>query len=340
MRAAGPRVAVCVGRFAPLQHRHCQIIQAQLLRQDLVIVLCTGSTQARDVGNPWALSQRLASLRAAVPDPRVVIVALGDCWYDDPRWAAAVTTTVTAACEQAGFSAHAAQITVVGTERAGPDYYASLFLNWSASAAVATHFEPQLAESLLLAPAAARAALLNLHCPPAAHSGINEGLAGQVGLELAAEGAFVVDYRRAWANAPYPPVFVTVDALVCYHDQVLLVRRGRRPGLGLLALPGGFLDPGEALAAAAVRELREETGLQVPPHAAGTGRVFDHPLRSRRGRTITHLFDFDLSVLPAAPAVLGADDAALALWLPRASLRAEDFFEDHYAILQVMLGLP
>lgn len=45
--------------------------------------------------------------------------------------------------------------------------------------------------------------------------------------------------------------------------RVLLVERGRPPGVGLWTVPGGKLEPAEALAAAVAREVREETGLVV-----------------------------------------------------------------------------
>lgn len=47
--------------------------------------------------------------------------------------------------------------------------------------------------------------------------------------------------------------------------RLLLVRRSRAPGLGLLGIPGGFVDPGESAETAARRELREELRLELPP---------------------------------------------------------------------------
>ncbi|CAN5734311.1 NUDIX hydrolase [soil metagenome] len=62
--------------------------------------------------------------------------------------------------------------------------------------------------------------------------------------------------------APDPPV-PGVGVAVVSDGRLLLVRRGREPGLGLWAVPGGKVERGERLIDAARREAREETGLEV-----------------------------------------------------------------------------
>ena len=63
--------------------------------------------------------------------------------------------------------------------------------------------------------------------------------------------------------------------------------------------------------------------------------VFDHPDRSLRGRTITHVFVFHLPG-DALPAVQGGDDAAAARWVPVSELAAMEsqMFEDHFHVLR------
>ena len=56
---------------------------------------------------------------------------------------------------------------------------------------------------------------------------------------------------------------VTATAVVEREGNVLLVRRGTEPGMGLWSLPGGYVDRGEVVERAAEREVMEETGLTV-----------------------------------------------------------------------------
>lgn len=56
---------------------------------------------------------------------------------------------------------------------------------------------------------------------------------------------------------------VAASTVVEREGEVLLVRRGVEPGLGLWSLPGGYVDRGEVVERAAEREVAEETGLTV-----------------------------------------------------------------------------
>ena len=58
-------------------------------------------------------------------------------------------------------------------------------------------------------------------------------------------------------------VELAVGAVVLHHDHVLLVRRSNPPDAGRWSFPGGRVEPGERMADAAAREVREETSLDV-----------------------------------------------------------------------------
>jgi bifunctional NMN adenylyltransferase/nudix hydrolase len=180
--------------------------------------------------------------------------------------------------------------------------------------------------------------------PPAVYAFLREFAQSEAFAALVREYRFIGAYRRQFSVLPYPPVFVTVDAVVVHSGHILLVKRGAEPGRGLWALPGGFIGQDEFLLDACIRELREETRLKLPePVLRGSikgQRVFDRPDRSQRGRTITHAYYFEF---PSGelPPVKGGDDAAKARWVPLAEFYEMEgsMYEDHYAIATTFLGV-
>lgn len=99
-----------------------------------------------------------------------------------------------------------------------------------------------------------------------------------------------------------------VGAVVVDQDRLLLVRRGRGPAQGEWALPGGRVEPGETLAEAVTRELREETALE-----GLCGPLLDWSERIDGDEHWVILL-FELTLLGAAQPTAG-DDAAEAAWV-------------------------
>ncbi len=123
--------------------------------------------------------------------------------------------------------------------------------------------------------------------------------------------------------APYRLPASTVDVVVEVVGGVVLVERAHEP-LGW-ALPGGFVDYDEVVADAAVREVREETGLAVTLTAL-LG-VYSDPKRDPRKHTISTVF-----VGRAEGTPVGADDARSARVFPLDALPPALCF-DHALIL-------
>jgi 8-oxo-dGTP diphosphatase len=116
----------------------------------------------------------------------------------------------------------------------------------------------------------------------------------------------------------------TVDVVIVLpEDRVVLVRR-KNPPPGW-ALPGGFVDTGESLEAAAVREAKEETGLSV--RLEELLYVYSDPRRDPRRHTVSAVY---LGRANGDPA--GGDDAAEARAFPWTALPAPLAF-DHADIL-------
>ncbi|MBS2213345.1 NUDIX hydrolase [Carboxylicivirga mesophila] len=109
----------------------------------------------------------------------------------------------------------------------------------------------------------------------------------------------------------YPRPAVTTDVVLLAKQtrQLLLIQRGNEPYKGLWALPGGFVDMDEELSDAALRELKEETGIDTI--AIEQFKTYGGINRDPRHRTISVVYT---AVTEHPLLAQGMDDAADARW--------------------------
>lgn len=336
--------AVCIGRFQLFHDAQLALLRAALSLAPRVAVLVGSARQARSPRNPFTYDERVETMRLALTEEergRVTFVAVRDV-YDQQRWVRDVRETM----ERLTGSPNT-RVVLVGHRKDPTGEYLNDFPGWPLhDVGRQGEVHGKALRAVLYASPTVEASLAALasQVPPSTLEFLRSWAQLPFLAKLREEWAELAEEHDKWAGSPYPPVFVTVDAVVRVADQVLLIRRGRAPGKGLLAVPGGFIEQRETAYQSAVRELQEETGFELLPsemeHALKAQRVFDHPDRSQRGRVITHAFYFDLGQR-MLPEIAGSDDAAEARWVPIAELPSmeEEFHDDHFHILDAFLGL-
>jgi 8-oxo-dGTP diphosphatase len=97
------------------------------------------------------------------------------------------------------------------------------------------------------------------------------------------------------------------------QGRLLMIQRGHDPGAGLWSIPGGRIEPGETDPQALVRELLEETNLQVK-----VGRLIGRVQRPGLGGAVIDIRDYAATVTGGT--LRAGDDAADARWVTAAEL--------------------
>lgn len=343
-------LAVYIGRFQPFHNGHLALLKQALNTAEHVVVVIGSANQARTPKNPFTWAERRDMIKWALSDAeraRISCLPVRD-HYDDARWVQAVRQGVEQLMIER-VSTSKPSIALVGHFKDATSNYLRHFEGWAlcsverANPVDAAHIRDALFGSAGHGLDATLSALSSV-APQATLDFLRAWVATPFFAALHKEWLALRRYKEAWSSAPYPPVFVTVDTVVQCAGKILLIKRGQPPGVGLYAVPGGFIEQRETAYQSAVRELREETRLSLPEstmRAALKGSaVFDHPDRSQRGRTITHAFYFDLGER-SLPEIEADDDAQSAQWIPIEQLcEIEDqFHDDHFHMLDHFLGL-
>ncbi len=135
--------------------------------------------------------------------------------------------------------------------------------------------------------------------------------------------------KRDYPDRP----FVGVGTVVLRGDKVLLVRRAKPPSQGHWSIPGGAQHIGESVAEAALREVREETGLDVD--LVEQIAVIDSIRRDEAGWVLFHYTLIDFVALWRSGEPVAGDDASEVIWAPIARIGDYGMWDETERIIRL-----
>lgn len=349
---------VYIGRFQPFHVGHRRVVELALEKTSHLLVLVGSAYQTRTIKNPFTFQERSEMILSSL-DPqhisKITIRALRDAPYNENAWLQEVQRQVNMLLESRAHTnatngilraLSEMKVGIIGYEKDDSSYYLKAFPQWDfidVGCEYNDAVDATTIREIWLTKKSPRFVEGALHT--SVRKFIFEDFPKKEFERLCREQEHITNYKKQWANTPYPVQFNTVDAVVVQSGHILMVKRRSAPGENLWALPGGFINQNETIKQAVFRELKEETKIKVPDSALKgiiercPRQVFDAPNRSLRGRTITHAF---LIELPPGelPKVRGSDDAAKARWIPLSQFdKMEDqCFEDHHYIVSYFIG--
>ncbi|MDR3001067.1 MAG: bifunctional nicotinamide-nucleotide adenylyltransferase/Nudix hydroxylase [Fibromonadaceae bacterium] len=344
---------VYIGRFQPPHNGHFATIRKALTLTEKLLIFVGSHEACRSLRNPFTTAERLEMLKISLTQnelKKITFIPIHDSNYNHQEWVQEVKKLSTTSLRlfssemQSGKGVLNSQLSthigIIGHKKDSTSYYLDLFPEWE-------FVEMPLLENVSSTEIRNKWFGETLTEQDKIPQAVYSYLKNKEGDEWAKiqkdEYRLVEEYKQEWSSTPYPPIFVAGDALVICKKHILLIRRGAFPGKGMLAMAGGFLDSNESLKHCAIRELIEETGIELSykelEKSIKDYQVFDDPNREPRGRMISHTFLFDLQLLEL-PKLKAADDASEALWIPLEDLdkMRSQFGGDHYRIIKKVLS--
>jgi bifunctional NMN adenylyltransferase/nudix hydrolase len=349
-------VANFIGRLRPVTNAHIEIIRIAMEEARYVHVNVGSCFQPRTERSPFTYDEVVSMVRGAFApneQERILFSPVMDSPYNNTKWQTNVRNAMQSALTTVDVNPSNAKIALVGHRKDfGTSFYLDMFPEWG-SIGVDNLFENLSATTM-------RDHLFENHgwddtyrdfVPASTNAFLRDFVRTDACQQLFAEVDYYRDYRNAHAEAEeliakklkYKTKIKhqTVDSLVVQSGHVLLIERKNLPGRNLWAIPGGFLDDGEWLEDAMLRELKEETRIAIPPAVLRGGirakMRADYPYRSARGRVISEVFLIKLEDGPL-PKVKGRSDAKVAKWVPISEIRPENMFEDHFFVIEHLLN--
>ena len=349
------KVAVFVGRFQPVALAHQEIIEKAKKEFDELVVIIGSDGATCSLRNPFSTEIRRKMLESVGVKPENIL-SIRDSYYNFNWWVQSIYELVEK-WRKINIG-NGVEISIIGHYKDIDSYWLNAFPKWKffdsgklenniGATIVRFGFFNKLKDAEPFTHDYYKIKNFSQEIPNKIYEMLKEWKDDNIKTwnTLNEEMKFVTNYKKKWEDAPYPPIFTTVDSLIEYNDHTLLIKRGKLPGKGLFALPGGFLEPNEKILDGAFRELYEETNIKLDTkylkQMLRKVKVFDDIHRDERGRIITHLHHFDCycTKIGIFPEITAGDDANEVMWYPIKKLNkiSNQFYSDHFKIIMNIL---
>lgn len=354
--------AVFICRAQIPHYGHIENIKVGLTKAKRLIVCLGSSHRAKTFANPFSWIERkdllieamveefiekpesqrgwsdypLFQLTAAELSQRVEFLPVRDFKYSNPKWQRKLTRQLV----ENGVE-HNKNTLLVGHEKDDTSFYLKMFPQWSKQLVgnIKNLDSTKFREEFFL-----NGKIVSSGVSERVIQKLNEYKDTHFYFDIQKQETSDRNYRAERQSLRHHVIDVTADPVVTKAGHILLIKRGKFPGKGLWALPGGHVEFMEEPFEAAVRELKEETNIGVPKStikdSLKSEKPFTHPKRDSKGRVITFAYHFDLGQTGELPEVEGKDDAIEAKWVPMGELYTIEhlMFADHWDIIHELLS--
>lgn len=320
------KLGLVIGRFQPLHNGHVAIIQKAIEENDKVLVLVGSENKLADYKNPFGSEVRIHLIKEHFGD-QVIIKGIND-YPSDFEWIEDVVSRVNTIQEDPS------KVCLYTSEK-DSEYYATNFLYdldvQSSEGLSATRVREFMYKNVV-----------HTQVPEVSADFLTEFI-GSSEWERLRDEFMLCTISKDEANEAHAfsnPIEPVVHAMVIQSDKVLLVKRRGVRGKGQLALPGGFLDKGETTRAGALRELHEETGLDLlnQARAAEVAHVVTENMNGLSTRTLGINYAYAVHPEETLEPIAG-DDAEEVQWVSLAGICDGKvfLFYNHVLIIRQLL---
>lgn len=343
---------VYIGRFNPFHIGHYETVKKALEISENVILVLGSHEKPVSFKDPFTTDERVEIIKSALSQEelsRVQFAPQHDHVYNEDRWIASIQGSVRAIVYNK-FRAGPTKIGMIGFDKDHSSYYLRKFPDWELIEIDPFKIDNKIVSATDLRNSVYEWSFTQFYDSNKRHKeySVNENhyktlfdKFGPKANKLAHEYDYIMNYQEKYGPGP----FITGDSLVTQSGHLLVIKRGGDYCNGMLALPGGFINPKERVKEGTVRELKEETDIDLPEKvlygSIVNSNFYDKPERDARGRVITFVYHFKLNDAFALPKVKAKDDAKECFWITFDEFKRSrtNWFADHYDIVEHMMGL-